>query len=243
MKKIRVVKEHFDLISSKYEKNFSGEKSGNVYDFNTRRNLVNKILNGKSGNFLDCACGTGEITSKILDSGDFKNAYVCDISKDMLDIAKSRITDTSTKTKFINSDIFEFSPDQGVKFDVIICLGLIAHVGSLEELFIKLKKMLNPDGTIILQSSLLDHWGIKIIRLLTSKKYERQNGYKINYFTYKEILSYAQKSGLEIKNTMRYKFGVPFGDRLSRKVNYRLEVLMKGFSSKFGSECIFEIST
>jgi 2-polyprenyl-3-methyl-5-hydroxy-6-metoxy-1,4-benzoquinol methylase len=238
------VKVHFDSLSTSYEKNYSEEKSGKTHDFRTRLRLVTQIIEQDSGALLDCACGTGEITAQALKSGNFTTAILSDISAPMLDIAKTRMTGVpvSTNVHYQQIDIFKYEPDTGMKFDVILCLGLLAHTGSLQAMLVHLKSMLRTDGKIVLQSSLAGHWGIRFVRLLTSKIYVKKHRYCINYYTIKDIENCIRLSGLEIKLCQRYNFGWPFGDKITRLGNYWLEVFMQSFSAKYGSDAIFVIT-
>ena len=238
------VKEHFDSLSSRYEQNYFEEKSAKTYDFRTRLRLVTRLVERDSGSLLDCACGTGEITAQALKHGNFKTAVLSDISAPMLDIAMSRISDmhVSTTVQYQLIDIFKYNPGIGMKFDVIRCLGLLAHTGSLQKLLEHLKSMLSSDGKIILQSSIASHWGVRFARFLTSKRYAQKYGYEINYYTIKEIEKYVQLSGLEIKLFQRYNFGWPFGDKISRLGNYWLEIFMQNLSSKYGSDAVYIIT-
>lgn len=244
MKNSEKVKVHFDLASFGYENNYSGGKSGTTENFKTRLRLVAQNTAQASGVLLDCACGTGEITEQVLKSGTFTTAILSDISDQMLNIAKTRMAElpASTVVHYQLGDVFKYKPNLGVKFDVILCLGLLAHTGSLQTLLMHLRSMLSADGKIILQSSLANHYGIRLVRFLTSKSYMAKYGYSISYYTLKDIENNVELSSLKIKSCQRYNFGLPFGDKISRLANYWFEVFMQGFSAKYGSDAIFVIT-
>ena len=238
------VKKHFDHLSSIYSQNYIEENSGKNYDFRKRLELVMQEVSKETGCLLDCACGTGEITSQVLDDGNFSKVVICDISQEMLEIAKSRL-DRKVQTSnilFEEVDIFEYIPDKSFKFDVILCLGLLAHTGELKALLQHLKSMLDENGKIFLQSSLLDHWGVKFTRFFTSKIFFEKNDYKISYFTREDIEKCAQECGLIVKKTKRYNLGIPFGDRISKSWNFWAETHMEKFAAMHGSDAIFVIS-
>lgn len=243
MQNSKTVKAHFDLLSPKYKENFSERKSGKSYGFRTRLELVKDLLDKASGSILDCACGTGEITAVALLTGEFKIGVIADISENMLDTARILISGIKSDTdiNYCNVDIFKYKPEKDLKFDVILCLGLIAHTGALGDLLLHLKSMLTPGGKIILQSSLAEHWGVGLGRILGKKRYKQLHGYEINYYEISDIKREVELSGLIISDVKRYCFGFPYGDRLLGKGNYWLELFFKNFSSKNGSEAIFEI--
>src|SRR5207249_961362 len=91
----------------------------------------------------------------------------------------------NTELEFIRSDVFNFKPaDSG--FDLVLCLGLIAHVGRLDILLSHLKSMLAPGGHIILQTTLTDHVGTRIVRALTARRELAKRGYRISWFSQRE---------------------------------------------------------
>ena len=89
----------------------------------------------------------------------------------MLQSAKELLTSQIKKAEieFVQSDVFNFKPSDS-RFDLILCLGLIAHTGGLDILLPHLKSMLTPGGRIILQTTLTDHVGTRIVRALTSRR-------------------------------------------------------------------------
>ena len=238
------VKAHYDQLSSDYQHFFSDKKSGRNHEFRMRLNIVRELLGTTSGSLLDCACGTGEITAAVLASGQFQKAVVADISKEMLGFAKKQISPVASKTdvQYEQADIFKFNTSGEMKFDAILCLGLIAHTGQLSSLLTHLKAMLKPGGKIILQSSLCDHWGLRIVRLLTEKKYQRVHNYKISYFTDSDIAKGVREAGLQISNSRHYRFGFPFGDKISAVGNYWLEVMAEKYSAHNGSDVIYVLT-
>jgi 2-polyprenyl-3-methyl-5-hydroxy-6-metoxy-1,4-benzoquinol methylase len=238
------VKTHFDQLSSDYKQFFADKKTGKNHEFRTRLNLVAELLTTTSGNLLDCACGTGEITAAVLASGRFQNAVVADISKEMLTFAKNQISETSknAQIQYEQVDIFKYKPANGMKFDAILCLGLIAHTGALPTLLEHLKSMLAPGGKIILQSSLSEHWGLRVVRFLTEKKYQRVNNYKISYYTSDDIAKGVQAAGLQISDVRHYRFGFPFGDKIFQLGNYWLEVMTEKISTQIGSDAIYVLT-
>lgn len=244
MENSKKVQKHFDLFSFRYKKNFSNTRLGKNIEFRIRLELIKDILSNASGGMLDCACGTGEITASVLKSGKFKIAAIVDISQKMLASAKNIISKSTctAEVSYHNIDIFKFVPADNVRFDVILCLGLIAHTGNLHGLLLHLKSFLAPDGKILLQSSLAEHWSIRFTRFIARKRHIRLNGYDISYYKSSEIKKSVKLAGLLISESKRYCFGFPFGDRLLGKGNYWLEVFAQKFSSRYGSEGIFVIT-
>lgn len=228
-----------------YSNLFLSRPSGSNFGFRERLNLAAHMTADISGRFLDCACGPGEITTAILGSGRFTSATVFDLSSPMLEAARQRVEIELKgleigRLEFISSDIFEFAAQpHAEKYDLILCLGLIAHTGRLDELLGGLKKLLSPHGRILLQSSLLDHVGTKVVRALTRERYYRQHGYRISYFYYQDIVGAVRNAGLEAAVVRRFSFGFPFGDRFWAGMNYRLEQRMQNWAKLHGAEAMY----
>ena len=238
------VRKHFENLSCSYSEIFGKEKSGTNFSFRSRLEIVRSYICGHTGYALDCASGTGEITSILITDNNFSKIHICDLSPTMLKHAKSNIivlpTTASVDYKLIN--IFDLKPSAQIKYDVILCLGLIAHTGSLLALLKHLNSLLSESGKIVLQSSLLDHFGIKLSKILTSNFYAKKYGYEISYFSLADIKIAAEEAGLTITDHTRYCFGFPFADNASKIGNYLLEKIMYFFSKRYGSEAIFILS-
>ncbi|MGH7952683.1 MAG: class I SAM-dependent methyltransferase [Limisphaerales bacterium] len=239
------VQQFFAATATDYSKFFLSRRTGSSFSFRERLALAVQMTGDISGRLLDCACGTGEITAAILSSKRFANTTIIDLSPRMLELAQQRM-ETQLKTRgncqmeFILSDIFAFdAQSRAGQYDLILCLGLIAHTGRLDELLLKLKTLLSPGGRILLQSSLLDHAGNRMVRSFTQERYYHQHGYRISYFRHHDIMLAAQKAGLDMVATQRFTFGFPFGDRLCAWINYYLEKTMKRWSRSHGAEALY----
>jgi len=243
------VQQFFTENATDYSSLFLPKRSGSNFGFLSRLNLASQMTANISGRLLDCACGSGEITAAILGSKRFTGATIVDLSPKMLEIAQQRINDNLklpnvSSLEFIQSDIFAFDAQtRAGQYDLILCLGLIAHTGRIDELLSKLKTLLSPRGKILLQSSLLDHAGNRLVRWLTQERYRRRHGYRISYFRHKDIEHAAERAGLAIGDARRFTFGFPFGDRLSARINYHLEKAMNQWSRARGAEALYLLET
>jgi SAM-dependent methyltransferase len=140
--------------------------------------------------------------------------------------------------EFVHSDIFNFKPsDSG--FDLILCLGLIAHVGRLDVLLAHLKSMLMPSGRIILQTTLTDHAGTRIVRALTTRRELAKRGYRISWFSQRDIIEACRRSESAILDMRRHSLSVPFGDRFWPWANYQLETRLQEWASRHGADAIY----
>jgi ubiquinone/menaquinone biosynthesis C-methylase UbiE len=170
MKENDPVTTYFDKLPETHKRQFEERASGANFNFQQRLTLACELGGGSSGRLLDCAAGTGEITCALLKSGKFSHAPVVDVSPAMLQSAKDLLTSQikNVELEFVQSDVFNFKPSDS-RFDLILCLGLIAHTGRLDILLPHLRSMLTPGGRIILPATLTDHLGTRIVQALTSR--------------------------------------------------------------------------
>jgi ubiquinone/menaquinone biosynthesis C-methylase UbiE len=231
---------YFDKHAETHKRQFVGSGYGASFYFQTRLKLACELAGASTGRLLDCAAGSGEITCALLESGRFPHATIVDISPAMLQSARELLSSqvTNVELEFVHSDIFNFKPsDSG--FDLILCLGLIAHVGRLDVLLPHLKSMLMPSGRIILQTTLTDHPGTRIVRALTGRRELAQRGYRVSWFSKRDIANAFHAAGLRIVEARRHSLGIPFGDRVWPWANFQLETRLQKWASRHGADAIY----
>lgn len=231
---------YFEKLPEVHRDQFVQSASGANFNFQKRLILACELAGASTGRLLDCATGTGEITCALLKSGRFSHATMVDISRAMLQSAKELLTAqiTDTDLEFVQSDVFNFNPSRS-EFDLILCLGLIAHTGRLDTLLPHLKSMLTPRGRIILQTTLADHVGTRVVRALTSRRELAHRGYRISWFSQSDIAGACHNAGLQILEMRRHSLGIPFGDRLWRWANFQLETRLQNLASRHGADAIY----
>jgi ubiquinone/menaquinone biosynthesis C-methylase UbiE len=231
---------YFDKLPETHKRQFEERVSGANFNFQQRLTLACELGAASSGRLLDCAAGTGEITCALLKSGRFTHATIVDISPKMLQTAKRLLASEikNAEVGFVESDVFNFKPsDAG--FDLILCLGLIAHTGRLDILLPHLKSMLAPGGRIILQTTLVDHFGTRIVCVLSSRRELVQRGYRVFWFSERDITYACCNAGLQILQKRRHNVGIPFGDRIWPFLNFQLEKRLQEWSSRHGADAIY----
>ncbi len=240
MKENDPVAAYFDKLPETHKRQFEERASGANFNFQQRLALACELGGASSGRLLDCAAGTGEITCALLKSGRFNHATVVDVSPAMLQSAKDLLTSQikNAELTFVQSDVFNFKPFDS-HFDLILCLGLIAHTGRLDILLPHLRSMLTAGGRIILQTTLRDHLGTRIVRALTSRSELAQRGYRISWFSQRNISDACNHAGLRILETRRHSIGVPFGDRLWSWANFHIESRLEKWASRHGADAIY----
>jgi len=238
------VKAFFEGISGQYSEFFdSSTRSGAAYLFQLRCQLGLELLSGeKHQTLLDVATGTGEITHAIASSYGFEEVHLNDISPGMLNSCRSLFGDGMVRTVVCtNQDVFQMlETKEASKFDVVLCLGLIAHTGRLAELLAKMYTCLRPGGILLLQSSLTDNLGTRVA-VSYARSPLRRMGHKVSAFSKSKILTLAAAAGFEIEKVRRYGVCLPFGDRILGKMNYKLEAAFAHKLVNSGGEALFKL--
>lgn len=231
----------FNTTADAYSGLFADRRSGATYAFRRRVAEVSSLSAAFSGRLLDCAVGSGEVTAPVLRAGRFQSATLVDFSPAMLKRAQALIgTLPAVALEWCESDCFTFLESlQPESFDLLLCLGLIAHTGRLEELMGLLRRAVAPGGGVLFQSTLANHKGIAVHRLLTSERYFRTHGYRISYQTFDEVVTAAQRAGFTVREVRRYCFFIPFVDRIWPWANYWIERALDPAALRVGSEAIF----
>jgi len=234
---------YFEKLPQIHKRQFEQKASGASFNFRKRLTLTCELAGASAGRLLDCGAGTGEITCALLKSGRFSHATIVDISSAMLQSAKELLSSqiTNTELEFVHSDVFNFKPPDS-RFDLVLCLGLIAHIGRLDVLLPHLKSMLAPGGRIILQTTLTDHLGTRIVRALTARRELARSGYRIFWFSQQDIADACHAAGLRIVEIRRHSLGIPFGDRLWPWANFQLETRLQNWASRQGADAIYVLA-
>src|SRR5262249_24742631 len=102
-----------------------------------------------------------------------------------------------------------------------------------------LKSMLAAGGRIILQTTLVDHFGTRIVRALSSRRELVQRGYRFFWFSERDITYACSNAGLLVLQKRKNGLGITFGDRLWRSLNFQLEKRLQEWSSRHGADAIY----
>lgn len=178
----------------------------NNFNIIIRKELVNCLLQDrKYETILDIASGDGSVSFPLLKPG--VKLTLIDISSDMLLKAKENITgEFYDQVNFINGDFLK-SGFENKNYDVIICLGLLAHINEPERTIEKISFLLKSDGIIVLQNTDSGHFYFKLIKLSEAiKRLFRKNayGYEFNEISNKGLEKMFERYGLKISRRYRY---------------------------------------
>jgi len=222
----QAVQSFFDAQAAHYSDFFQMEtQTGAAVLFQARMALCVDMLAGRGGALIDCASGTGEISRAVALAYPWEHIFINDLSPSMIERCRKVMSDIPAETR-VNwniGSVFDLNKTlKGTRFDVALCLGLIAHCGRLPQLLREVREFLKKDGVLVLQSSLLDHPGDFITKFATRSLLSRRN-YRVEGFSLATVLTEARRAGFERVAMRRFGVCLPFGDRILGRLNYRLE--------------------
>ena len=122
-------------------------KCSKKYLKNNRLRLI-KYFPNQGDNLLDCASGPIQYPEYLEYSKNYKKRICVDLSKDALEIAKSR---DPKKIEVMQGDILTLDFDS-LKFTSILCIHTLYHIRKKNQMEVinKFKKNLEPGGTILI---------------------------------------------------------------------------------------------
>jgi ubiquinone/menaquinone biosynthesis C-methylase UbiE len=221
-------------------------------DFNVRirAEIVQTFIGRKAvGSILDIGCGNGAISMPLLAQAD--SLTLLDSSSSMLAIATSRIPkEHEGNVEVVHADFLrtEFPRNS---FDLILCLGVIAHVDSPYSLVAKMAELLKPHGSIVVENSdahhPIDYLNRAIYRVL-HKAYPalRRHKYAFNHVSDRELVSMFRDHGLTKSAIYRYNLPPPgvarvlTSDRIRALTRVLYGTPARNYGAWLGSECIYQ---
>jgi len=195
-----------------------------------RVNLIKNMTKCISyDNIIEIGCGDGSIGLSILE--DHKELTLLDISENMIGRAKENTPSRLTrKVEYIVGDIFEYR--LGKKYDLVICVGVLSHVPSIERLLKIIESILSESGYVILQftesHSLFGWFNYKFMN-------KTDGGYKVNKTCYGELSPLLLKLNLKLIDKEVYSDSGLLLSRLNPSIAYKFKL----FTSKLQLPSIF----
>lgn len=121
-------------------------------DYDKIANRINEVISKldiKKEDYLDLACGTGNVSIKIC--SEFDNTYLVDLSEDMLSEADEKFRENNNYPMIICQDMVNLELNH--KFDLITCMldstNYLIEDGELQKYFNNIYNHLKEDGIFI----------------------------------------------------------------------------------------------
>jgi 2-polyprenyl-3-methyl-5-hydroxy-6-metoxy-1,4-benzoquinol methylase len=114
-----------------------------------RMRLINEMVKDLVfRRYIELGCGDGSIALSLLKED--KKLVLVDLSEVMIDKAREKTAPALVKNvTYTVGDIYSFQSEE--QFDLVICVGVLAHVPSVEQLITKIGSLLKYDGYLVLQ--------------------------------------------------------------------------------------------
>jgi 2-polyprenyl-3-methyl-5-hydroxy-6-metoxy-1,4-benzoquinol methylase len=183
-------------------------------DLPIRPTVVRRLLGSCRGqSILDLGCGDGSLTIPMC--GEASRLVLLDRSAAMLDEARRGTPpECSEHVSYVEADLDEYEPRE--TFDVLVCVGVLAHVRSIADTVERVARLLSPGGRCIIQFT--DGRRPLGMLLHASQAIKRWRGdgtgYRPNYTTARAVGAMSRSTGLRVVRTEYYSVVLPGLNRL-----------------------------
>jgi 2-polyprenyl-3-methyl-5-hydroxy-6-metoxy-1,4-benzoquinol methylase len=170
------------------------------HDIRVRAETVEELTAGQSfSSVLDIGCGDGSISRNLLTRTG--HLTLLDVSERMLHLASSRIPpDKHGMVTIINDNFMRRTlPEQ--QFDLIICIGVLAHVDDVASFSQKISRLLSPGGQLVLEYTDSRHF-VGQLALLPYKL--KPPEYALNLLDREKVLKITTACGLCLVRDFSY---------------------------------------
>lgn len=188
-----------------------------------RSTLVREMLAGVTGaRVLDLGCGDGSVSRQFLDRPN--EVTMVDFSEQMLSRARASASPAAigASVEFVRSDIVSFEADR--LYDVVLCIGVLAHVADPAAVIRKVAELTVPGGRCLLQYSDDDQLGNRL--LYRYYAWRRAQPYDLARTSRGFVYDALGQAGLRPLASRRYGFALPCAGRLRRPDVIRLQRLV-----------------
>lgn len=212
----------------------------------TRAETVAEMTGNKRfQSILDIGCGDGSISIQLLRSG--TKLTLNDLSKSMLDTARAAIPGAFTDhVECLNED-FSSVALHSKPFDLILCLGVLAHIASPPEAVAKIVPLLASSGTVIVECTDADHFVTRVLNFVGDVQgIFRPKAYALNRVTAKGLVQIFESQGFRFVSGYRHQhpflgmsriFSQNFLYRLNRRI---FGTVARNRNAWLGNQCILQ---
>ncbi|MBI4520423.1 MAG: class I SAM-dependent methyltransferase [Gemmatimonadetes bacterium] len=206
----------------------------------SRAVLVREMLGDiRSQRILDLGCGDGTLSLQFVLQNN--QVTMVDLSQAMLDRARSRTPEhLRSRVRYVYSDLLELPLED--PYDIVLCIGVLAHVGSVDQTIDKISRLLRAGGRCILQITDSSRSLTRLIHSYYSlrERLRSRVGYSLNRMTVDETLAVAARHSLRLVSVRRHALLFPGMGRLPSHwlLEYDLFVMSHPLLSRYGSSAL-----
>jgi SAM-dependent methyltransferase len=152
---------------------------------------------------LDLGCGDGRISIPLV--GDNDDLLLVDSSRRMLDLALSHVPpEASSRVRGVCINVARFEPDRA--FDVVLCLGVLAHLDDWVEGLRLIARCVAPGGFAVIQLTDQGYVSGRLTRRVgeVNRRFFERSQHAPNYMTLGDVEGELRRGGLSPLTTRRY---------------------------------------
>jgi SAM-dependent methyltransferase len=152
---------------------------------------------------LDIGCGSGAISLPLLSPA--SHLTLLDLSASMLATVRASVPPSMAGNVKTRNEDFMAATFDAQSFDLIICVGVLAHVDSPAEFISKIAKVLRPGGTLILAFTDSKHFVGRLARLTGwLKELIAPARYPTNVISFLDVAQILSRNHLSLVSKFRY---------------------------------------
>jgi 2-polyprenyl-3-methyl-5-hydroxy-6-metoxy-1,4-benzoquinol methylase len=215
------------------------------YNIAIRAETVQEFLkNNQFDSILDIGCGDGSLSVPLLNSQ--RRLTLLDVSSKMLSIANSRVpTELRRNVETVDEEFMRAKLEKN-SYDLVICVGVLAFVQSLDEFILRMTSLLKPTGMVIMENTDASHFYTSILRFY----HGLHNMFipeKCPTHTYscEKVLQHFRQQGFVLSGLYRYTLVFPILQKmLSQQQLYKVVRRCYGTAERnrnawMGNECLY----
>lgn len=196
-----------------------------------RVEIIKGMLEGRSfAAFAELGCGDGSIGLSLLDGS--RSLTLVDISPNMLERARGKVPSAlRANVEFHVDDAGSFGG--GRKYDLVLCIGVLAHVASVDALVANLCGLVRPGGMVVVQFTDASTAWARISRMVFRGGSDLR--YSTNRMTERTIAECFAAHGMRISRVVTYSEAAFGLGRIRRSLASRFKV----FTGSVGLNRVF----
>jgi len=190
-------KEKYDSLARYYDQRWEG------YHEATHKVAIDLLEPKQNDIILDASGGTGLLIERIISKiGDEGKSYLCDISKEMLDIAENRLI------KFRNvylsqQDVHHLDFDDSY-FSKVLSASSFHYYTEPHKVLCNFHRILKHEGALIIVDWSRDFIHFKLFNILL----KLLSKYHVNIYSSNELKSLSEKANFEVEKIINFKHGL-----------------------------------
>lgn len=163
---------------------------------------------------LDVGCGDGSISLPLLTPE--IRLTLMDLSAAMVGCARSHVPSSLSGNVTLRNVDFLAASFGSASFDLIVSVGVLAHVDSPDAFLAKLRSLLSPNGHLILEFTDCRHFVGRLDRFWGFlKEVLAPAHYQTNRLSFARVAPLFEKHGLRVVSSFRYsRIPLPAIDRI-----------------------------